>query len=292
MTKDKSKKTKDKKNGGFTLLEITISVAIIILVGALSLVSWVNSRRVRDLASAGQAALSVLRTAQTNAATGADASQWGVHLEQYRIVLFRGASYAGATALTPYPLPATVEIVNIALAGGGQDVIFKRITGGTDQSGTLLARVAGSATQTFPVSVDPSGAAYQTGTAPVPAGTRIIDARHRAFALGWSIKNSATMTLTFNDGEMIDPVAMAGYFNGDKSVFDWSGTVAVGGQNQVTRVHTTSLTDAGTTLSIDRDCRRNTKKLNVAIDGKDIATYQADCKAVAPGAFGGTMSEP
>ena len=262
------------------------------LIGALSLVSFANSRRVRDMTVTGQNTLSVLQLAQAKALAGENATRWGVHLEQYRIVLFSGATYAGATTTTAYPFPSTIEAVNIALAGGGSDVIFKRISGATDQGGTFTLRVVGSGTQAFFITIDPSGKAYQTGTAPALAGTRIIDARHRAFTLGWSIASAATLTLNFNDSEFIDSIAMAPYFNADKSAFDWSGVVAVGGQNQAVRVHTTSLTPSNTVLHVDRDCRKNTKKMNIAIDGKNIATYEADCRTITVGAFGGAMSEP
>lgn len=283
-----------KQKAGFTLLETAISVAIIALVGALSLVSFVNSRRARDLVIGGQNVLSVSETARVNASAGHDASQWGVHLEQYRIVLFRGTAYADATVTTPYPLPSTVEIADadIALTGGGRDVIFKRISGATDQAGTFIVRVRGSATQTFPITVDPSGTAYRTGVAPVFGSARITDARHRAFAFNWNMQSVVTLTLNFNDGELVYPVAMAPYFNAEKSIFDWSGIVSAGGQNQTLRIHTILLTPTNAVLHLDRDCRKNTKKLNIAIDGKGIATYEADCRIVAVGAFGGVMSEP
>jgi len=295
IMKDKGQKIQGKKSTGFTLIEIAVSVAIIAGIGALSLVSFVNSRRVRDLTVTGQTALSFLRTAQTNASAGKNASQWGVHLEQRKMVLFEGSAYAGAVASTSYALASDVEIVNIALAGGGQDAIFHRIDGATDQPGTFTVRVVGSPTQTFPVTLDASGGAYETGTAPVSAGTRIVDARHRAFALGWSIQNSVTMTLTFSDPPNPDTavsVTMLPSFNADKSVFDWSGTSVIGSQNQTMRIHTILLTAGNTILDVDRDCRKNTKKVKIAIDGKTIAIYEADCAMVTVGTFGGVMSEP
>ena len=85
---------------------------------------------------------------------------------------------------------------------------------------------------------------------------------------------------------------MSSYFDAGKTKFDWSGTIAVGGENQILRIHTTSLTDSDTALSVDRDCRFNTKKVKITIDTRDIATYEADCKTITVGLYGGTMSEP
>ena len=280
---------------GFTLLEIVVSIAILILIASAASVSFSNSRKVRELTTASQNVLSILRTAQSKTLAGEEASQWGVHIEQTQVILFRGATYAGAGLTETYPLPSTIEIANITLLGSGSDVIFKRIEGTTDETGAFELRVKSDTTKTFSITVDSSGKVYQTGTAPTPIGTRITDARHRAFALGWSIQNSATTTLTFEDPpypNTIVMILMASYFDAGKTKFDWSGTIAVGTTTQILRIHTTSLSVADTILHIDRDCRRNTKKMRIDIDAKYIALYEADCKTVIVGNYGGTMTEP
>lgn len=278
---------------GFTLIELAVVIAVIALVGALALVSFVNSRRVRDLVTSGQNVLSVLRVAQTKAVAGEAASPWGVRFEASRFILFSGTSFVSSMTTTVYTLPAGIEIANIALTGGGQEVVFRRLDGRTVQSGTFDIRVVGSASQVFSVTIDASGRAYQTGTAPVTTGTRIIDARHRNFTLGWSIKNAVTMRLTFSDPpspDTIVDVTMAPL--APRSDFDWLDTVVIGGRDQTLRIHALSITDTATVLSVDRDCRKNNKKVVIAIDTKTIATYEADCVAVTVGTFGGVMSEP
>jgi len=278
---------------GFTLLELLISLGVITLIGATSLVSFINSRNARDLTTAGQNVLSILRLAQSKTIAGEDNSIWGVRLESSQFVLFRGTTFAGSPSTTAYLLPASLEIANINLSGGGQEVVFQRLTGATAQSGSSDIRVKGLPSQIFSITIDPSGKTYQTGTAPAPTGNRIVDTRHRAFTLGWSIKNSVTLLLTFSDPpnpDVLYPIVMTPL--PPRTTFDWSGTVTVGGQPQTLRIHATSITDSNTVLSIDRDCRRNTKKMNIAIDTRNIATYEADCKTVTVGSFGGTMMEP
>jgi|GEM_PF-250646 len=280
---------------GFTLLEIVISIAILILIASAASVSFSNSRNVRELTTASQNVLSILRTTQSKTLAGEENSQWGVHIEQTQVILFRGATYAGAGFTEAYPLPSTIEIANVALLGSGSDVIFKRIEGTTDETGTFELRVKSDTTKTFSVTVESSGKVYQTGTAPTPTGTRLTDARHRAFALGWSIQSSITTTITFEDPpypNTISTIPMASYFDAGKTKFDWSGAVAVGTTTQILRIHTTSLSATDAVLHVDRDCRRNTKKMRIDIDAKYIATYEVDCKTVTVGNFGGTISEP
>lgn len=277
-----------------SLLEVTIAISILIMLGVLSISSFIGSRNVRDLTTSGGNVLSIVRTAQSNTLAGKDNSQWGVRFEAAQYILFRGASFGAATFTEAFLLPSSIEIVNISL-GGGQEVVFTRVEGKAIQFGTFDVRVKNATSNVFPVTIENSGQAYQTGSVASPTGTRIVDTRHRAFHLGWSIKTSVALTLTFSNppgADIVYPVVMAPYFDAGPTKFDWAGTVLVGGGNEILRIHTTSLSDTDTVLSIDRDCRTNSKKVVVSIDAKTIATYEADCQTVTVGAFGGTMTEP
>jgi len=278
---------------GFTLLELLISVGIITLIGAASLASFINSRNIRDLAASGQNVISIIKLAQSKTLAGENNNLWGVHLEQSKFTLFEGATYAGAISTQAHLLPPNIKIANIALAGGGPDVLFQKLTGKTTKNGTFDLQVKSDGSQKFSITVDSSGKVYKTETAPTPLNTRIIDTRHRAFNLGWSIQNSLTMTLTFSDppnSDIIFPIAMIP--PPTRASFDWSGTILVGGQNQTLRIHAISITGTNTILHVDRDCRKNTKKAAIAIDTSQIAVFSADCQTVTIGAFGGTISEP
>jgi prepilin-type N-terminal cleavage/methylation domain-containing protein len=281
------------RRGGFTLVELVIVVGVMGVIGALAMASFGASRRARDVLTSGQNVLSVLATAQARAAAGEGGIEWGVRLEQGRAILFGGMSYGSSASTTIYAMPSGVQISNIALAGGGQEIVFRRLDGMTDQSGTFEIQATGSVSQAFPITVDASGRSYRTGSAPPVSGTRVVDARHRNFALGWSIKNATTMRLTFSDPPGPDmPYDVAMSPASPRTSFDWSGTVAVGGRDQALRIHALSITDSDTTLSVDRDCGYNDKKVVISIDAKTIATYEADCATVTVGAFGGAMSEP
>lgn len=277
---------------GFTLLELLVSIGIITLIGALGLVSFINSRNSRELITSAQNVLSVLRLAQSRALAGEDSSPWGVRLEQPQFILFRGAGFAGSTSTKSYLLPSTLEIANLTLSGGGQEVVFNRLDGRTNQPGSFDVRVRGSTSQIFSVTVDSSGKVYQAGTAPAVLGTRIVDTRHRNFNLAGTIKGSLTMALTFSDPPNPDVVSSVTMTPAPpRTTFDWTGTVSVGGQNQTLRIHALSITDAGTLLSVDRDCRKNTKKVKITFDTSDLAAFEADCQTVNVFPFGGTMSE-
>lgn len=285
----------NKEQAGFSFVEIIVVAGVVALVGAVLVSSLLTSRRVHNLAVGTQDVVSLLRLAQSKTLAGEDTSVWGIHLEASQVTLFRGNSFASATFTEVHPISDTLQIANISLQGGGVDVIFKSLSGATDQYGSFALQAKGTQNFSNSIAVESDGKTYVSQGPLSPAQGRTMDTRHRSYELGWSMTGAATMVLTFSDPPGADTattVPMAPYFNAGPTKFDWSGTVAVGGINQVLRIHTTLLNAASTTLSIDRDCRTNTKKVAIAVDGKQIATYEADCRTLTVGAFGGVMSEP
>lgn len=280
---------------GFTFIEVLIAVAIVTTLSTIALISFNTARVVHNLNTSTQNVLSVLRFAQARTLAGENDSVWGVHLASNQITLFQGNTYASSPLTQIYALPGSLQLTGILLNGGGSDVIFKRITGETDQTGTFILNVIADSSHSRSVTVDGSGKVYETTSFPSASVSRLVDTRHRSFTLGWSIKTATTLTLTFADppsANTVQNIAMTSYFDPGKTKFDWSGTVTAGGIDQVLRIHTTTLTDTDTVLSVDRDCRKNNKKLTIAIDSKTIATYEADCTNITVGTFGGTIFEP
>ncbi len=283
---------------GLTVIESLLAISIIVILGGIGFASLIASRNIRDLTTSSQNTLSILRLAQSRTLAGENDSSWGVRLESNQITLFQGDTFAGSPLIRVYPLPNSIQITNIVLNGGGSDVIFKRVTGQTDQAGAFLLSVINAPSNSFPVTVHSLGKVYQTTAFLPPSIVRTIDTRHRSFALNWSIKNATVLRLTFADPpnpNTVTDIAMSSFFDAGKTKFDWSGTIPIGALDQTLRIHTTTLTDSNTVLSVDRDCRRNTKKLTIEIVDilvKAIATYEADCATVSVGAFGGTVSEP
>jgi hypothetical protein len=111
------------------------------------------------------------------------------------------------------------------------------------------------------------------------------------FDLGWSIIGHTTLSLVFHDPpnpDVTQNVAMASFFDGLNTEFDWEGTSSVGGSNQTMRVHTYYLDGNDTILSIDRDRRVNSKAVDISIDGMPIVSYAASGTPTV-GANGGSM---
>ncbi|HLF67294.1 MAG: hypothetical protein A3A80_02605 [Candidatus Terrybacteria bacterium RIFCSPLOWO2_01_FULL_44_24] len=265
------------KRNGYSLIEVLATTAIIAAVSVFIALSLANFRNNAQVVSESQNIASVLALARSNTVGGKDNILWGVHLATNDFTLFQGGVYDPADPNNVvYTLPIGVTISSIVLAGGGSDVIFNRINGGTSQAGSLTV----SAQSNVIVTINSSGEISVGGTLPAPGGTRIIDTRHVDFTLNWSIQNSITLTLTFYDPPnpaTVQNIAMAPYFSMGNTIFNWSGQYTIGGGAQVLKIHTHLIDTPGnkTILSVHRDKMENSKALDIAIDGVLVASYNA-----------------
>ncbi|MBI4359832.1 MAG: hypothetical protein HY564_01930 [Candidatus Jacksonbacteria bacterium] len=280
------------KNIGFTVTELLVSIGVIVILGTIGFAAYKSFGGQFELNGESHLLVSTLNRAREKTLSSEDSSNYGVHFESDKYVLFKGAVYdsldAGNIVRT---LPVSLELFNINFSGGS-DVIFDRVTGRTDDDGTVIIRMINPTSNFREISVLSSGHAGFIDTV-VPIDSRIADTRHVHFELGtWSIQGATTLSLYFSDFPNPDvqvDIPMAGYFDAGPTSFFWEGTTNVNGQNQTIKIHTHFLDAFNTILSVHRDRRYNNKALAISIDGKAIVSYDSDGAATV-GGFGGTMS--
>lgn len=267
-------------------------MAIILILVALSTAGLVSLRQNTDVGTSTHQIIAALQLARNKALASENDSNYGVHFESNKYVLFTGSTYsASAPDNEVHELKSTVEVHDINLVGGS-DVVFDRVQGTTSNSGSVGVRLINDSTNSRAITVLASGHAGLTGSVS-PTDTRITDTRHLHFDLGWSIQGATTLTLTFADPPnptVQENVTMASYFDVGQTVFDWEGTVDVNGSDQKLRIHTHSIGASDTLLSIHRDRRDNTKAVTIDIDGQEIVSYTADGTATV-GPSGGTIEQ-
>lgn len=125
----------------FSLIEVLLSLAILALLASIASISFLSYQREEALNSEAQSLISVLRLARERTIALEDNKAWGVHFEIHpsnKYVLFRdeGNGYNGATLKIFYSTGNSVAIDSLSLNGGGQDVIFEKLTGQTSNYGT------------------------------------------------------------------------------------------------------------------------------------------------------------
>ena len=104
--------------------------------------------------------LSLLDEGRADTLSAKDSYAYGVHFESSIIVLFRGAAYSSSDSSNKkVDIDGAVEISNISLAGGGAEVLFQRLTGKTNQSGTVTIRLKSDTSKIKTILIETSGVA-------------------------------------------------------------------------------------------------------------------------------------
>lgn len=145
---------------GFSLVEILIVLAV---VGIIALVvtgafSKAAGREALDKETA--IALSLIEQARNQTLSAKNAAAYGVHFETTKAVLFAGSSYSASNSSNVVePINPLVQISAVSLKGGGNEVIFKRLTGETDQNGTITFSLVSSPAQAETITIFGTGLA-------------------------------------------------------------------------------------------------------------------------------------
>lgn len=277
-------------NKGISLIEVLVVIFVIIII-TIAIINYRSFGQKTELDNTAQNILSALRLAQTKTIASEQASQYGVHFENSQYISFAGNSYQPADPDNKtHKIPSRLEIYQIDLIGEGNNVIFQRINGYTNQNGIISLRITAQPSNTKTIVIHSFGQVELTSTSTECCLTnQLTDSRHIHLTLGWSIQSFNLLTLYFPDiPEVITNINMDDYFNSDKTEFSWNETIDVNGQDQMLRIHTHSLNAANTVLSIHRDGSMNNKPVQIFINGQDIISYTSDGQATI-GFWGGSM---
>lgn len=149
-------------NKGFTLIEFIIAISIVLVLATLSVISFSSFRNNQALSNSFSDVISMINEAKINTISSKDGSSYGVHFEAGRAVLFKGLIFSEPNSdnrdLNLSPL---IEISSISLNGGGSNLIFKKLTGKTDQYGSLIFRVKSDVSKTKTINITLGGSINQ-----------------------------------------------------------------------------------------------------------------------------------
>ncbi len=124
-------------NRGFSLLEILLVVGIMGVLAAVIAFPLSSFHRAQTIRGATADVSSLIQQAQSLTLASHDSLQYGVHLTTSTATLFSGTSYsAGAATNRVMTLPSGVTAA-WSVQGNGADIIFERLTGETNQYGTI-----------------------------------------------------------------------------------------------------------------------------------------------------------
>ncbi len=142
---------------GVTLMELVVVVAVLGVVSVLFYSALSEFRANAGVDAGANLVIGVLRDARARTLSGKANTQYGVHFETARTVLFEGGSYdAVAPTNEAFMLPMGAQISNINF-GGPTDIIFTRLTGFSSASGTIVVSALRDSAQKKTVSINSVG---------------------------------------------------------------------------------------------------------------------------------------
>lgn len=132
---------KQNSKNGFTLMELLIVMAIGIILFAISINTFANLKNKESLDSVSALVVEVLRQAKHATIESKNSNQYGVYFNTNNVVLFIGPTYiAGSPTNEVYNFNSSVRLYSTSINGGGNAVLFDRITGDTVNNGTIVLR--------------------------------------------------------------------------------------------------------------------------------------------------------
>jgi prepilin-type N-terminal cleavage/methylation domain-containing protein len=143
---------------GISMLEIIIAITVIGIIVAIVIPQFSKLRNAQIIKSSGQEIFSLVERARSQTLASLDSSEYGVHFENDKAVLFKGIVYSGNSSDNEeVEITHPAEISNINLSGGATSVYFTRLTGIPSVSGNIEISIPGQNTMKI-ISIATSGA--------------------------------------------------------------------------------------------------------------------------------------
>jgi prepilin-type N-terminal cleavage/methylation domain-containing protein len=134
---------------GFTIIEILLVISILAVITSIITISLAELNGSQSLEKSADLVVAVLGEARSSTLSSKDDMSYGVHLTPSQMILFRGDTYLDTDPNNVVTdLNTLTGIKDVVLVGGGRDITFKRLTGGTDEVGTFKVFLQAS-TDTF-----------------------------------------------------------------------------------------------------------------------------------------------
>ncbi len=123
-----------KKNKGFTVIEVLVSLSILVILFGISLGVFYAQRKAANIENDAQNVLTQLQKARNQTLSSVNNSSFGVRFTASSSALFEGTTYSQAGTLFTFPFSSNVTT---SLTGGVTQVYFERLTGEPSATGTI-----------------------------------------------------------------------------------------------------------------------------------------------------------
>lgn len=278
---------------GFTLIEILVVIAVLLVISAITIPGMVTFRTKNSAENSAMEIARLIELAKSKAMASEDDEKFGVYfdylLEPSKYILFKGDSYAtreAADDLT-YSLPEELEFYNINLSeietgDASNEVVFGKLPGISSHQGNVSLRRKADISQSETIYISSSGMISLEESSEPDDSNRIKDSRRVRVGYNRQIDTlTESIVLDFNNGEVINTLPISQ--NLLVGEFDWRGTVNVGGSDQELRIYTNGMSGTDARFIVHRDRRYNNSALKISISGDAgyLLSYSADGLTIA-----------
>lgn len=143
---------------GFSFIEVLVAVAVIAIILTMATQTLKNFNNEKSLDAETNKIISIINEARSNTSSSKNFIEHGIHFEQSKITFFKGTAYNSSDPNNKeYKISGPVEIYNISLNGGSQDLFFKKLTGETDKYGTIGLRLINNLLKIKTIKISQSG---------------------------------------------------------------------------------------------------------------------------------------
>ena len=126
---------------GFTIVELLISLAVIVLLISVVVPEFAKSRENQVLKSAIADTLSSINKARSQTLSSLDSSEYGVHFQSDKVIIFKGTAFlAGVSDNETIDIIPPAGITDVTLngsSGSSGNTYFSRLSGAPSKTGIV-----------------------------------------------------------------------------------------------------------------------------------------------------------
>lgn len=137
---------------GYSIVELLIVLGVMVLLATMATLPFRSFQDTQAVQNAQDAVIAFIVDARTKTLSSYNDTSYGIHFSSgpntasTQLIEFSGTTYnPNATNNVVLQLANNAQVSSVALADGGVDVVFNRLTGGTEEYGTINLRVTPAA---------------------------------------------------------------------------------------------------------------------------------------------------
>ena len=214
MPNTKYKIQNTRYNSGFTIVELIITTAVVIVLASTGFLSILSYKNNQGVSSEAEKIVAALRGAQNNSLSQEAGNRWGVYFENTTssgafYVIFSGSAYSATTTYVKNVLPSNIKF-DLPARGASSSVVFAPITGLPNSALTVQITLISNPDVSRKIAVDANGVIdanlVATYTITASAGS------------GGSISPSGSVSVRAGDSKSFTMSPSADYANSSTTV--------------------------------------------------------------------------